>query len=113
VSQAGGIVLDSPAMRPGIGDRRLRAERRLFDVHARLVRARSELAIVEEQYQAFAEMAEEARMRMLISETALAHQEWQEARRHAETMERSCAEARTLVADLERTQNELLDELVV
>jgi len=100
-------------MRPGLTDRRVRVERRLFDVHARLERARAELALADEQLAALADAADDARTRMLVSETALANREWSEARRHAEVMARSRDAARAAVADLERTQDELLSQLVL
>lgn len=99
-------------MRPSLSDRRQRVERRLFDVHARLERARAELALAEEQLHALSEVADEARVRMLVSETALANREWDEARRHAEVMERSRDAARHAVAELEHAQDELLSQLV-
>ncbi|MCU1490625.1 MAG: hypothetical protein JWM85_2030 [Acidimicrobiaceae bacterium] len=100
-------------MRRETGDRRLKAERELFEVHARLGVARSELEVVEAQHAALAEIAEESRVRMLIAETAMAHREWDEARRHQETLERACRAARSRVSDLERAQDELLDHLLV
>ncbi|HVC24502.1 MAG TPA: hypothetical protein VND23_01985 [Acidimicrobiales bacterium] len=100
-------------MRPGLTDRRQRVERRLFDVHARLERARAELALADEQLAALADAADDARTRMLVSETALANREWGEARRHAEVMERSRDSARAAVAELERAQDELLSQLVL
>ncbi|MDA8291699.1 MAG: hypothetical protein M0Z33_08485 [Actinomycetota bacterium] len=99
-------------MRPGLTDRRQRVERRLFDVHARLDRARAELAIVEEQLAAFTDAADEARIRMLVSETAQADRDWNEARRHSEVMARSRDAARAAVAELERLQDELLSQLL-
>ena len=58
-------------------------ERRLMEVHARLVRARQELAVVEEQLEVFLETADEARIRALVSETPLADRDWHDAQRHA------------------------------
>ncbi len=100
-------------MRHGTSDSRQRVERRLFDVHARLERARAELALADEQLAALEEAASDARTRMLVSETPLADREWNDARRHAEVMERSRDAARHAVADLERAQDELLARLVV
>lgn len=88
-------------------------ERRLTEVHDRLLKARQELAIVEEQLVVFNETAEDARIRALVSETPLADHEWQEARRHEEAMERGRDAARARVAELERAQDELLAKLVV
>ncbi len=100
-------------MRPGLTDRRQRVERRLFDVHARLERARAELALAEEQLLVLGEAADEARIRMLVSETALANREWSEARRHAEVMERSRDATKATISELERAQDELLAQLVL
>jgi hypothetical protein len=88
-------------------------ERRLTEVHGRLVKARQELAIVEEQLAMFTETAEDARLRALVSETPLANHEWQEARRHEEAMTRGRDAASARVAELERAQDELLSKLVV
>ena len=102
------------AMRSGAGDRRQKqAERRLFEIHARLAAARAELEVVEAQHAALEAMADDARVKMLLSETALAHREFEEARRHEEAMRRSCAAARAAVSELERVQSELFDNLVV
>jgi len=87
--------------------------RRLMEVHARLVRARQELANVEEQLVIFLDTADEARLRSLVSETPLANKEWQEARRHAEAWTRSRDEQRARVAELEKAQDELAAKLVV
>jgi hypothetical protein len=88
-------------------------ERRLLDVHARLVRARQELAVAEEQLDLFLETAEEARIRALVSETPLADRDWQDAQRHAEAMIRGRDNASARVVELERAQDELLSKLVV
>ena len=88
-------------------------ERRLVDVHERLVRARQELAIVEEQLASFEETADDARIRSLVSETPLANHEWREASRHAEAMQRGRHAARARVGELERAEAELLSKLVV
>lgn len=82
-------------------------------MHARLERARAELALAEEQLHALAEAADEARIRMLVSETPLANREWGEARRHAEVMERSRDATRAAVVELEKAQDELLSQLVL
>ncbi len=86
---------------------------RLTEVHERLVKARQEVAILEEQMLVFAETAEDARIRALVAETPLASKDWHEARRHEEAMQRGLASARERVAELERAQDELLSKLVV
>ena len=64
-------------------------ERRIRDVHARLVRAREELAVLDEQLAVVLESADEARVRALVSETPLATREHDEAARHADAMVRA------------------------
>jgi len=87
--------------------------RRLTDVHQRLVKARQDLAIVEEQLLVFDETADDARIRSLVSETPLANHDWNEARRHADAMRRGRDDLRARVGELERAQDELLSKLVV
>jgi hypothetical protein len=83
-------------------------ERRIRDVHSRLVRAREELAVLDEQLAVMAESAEDARMRSLVSETPLATHEYTEARRHADAMARARSALAASVVDLEHRQDELL-----
>ena len=82
-------------------------------MHGRLVKARQELAIAEDQLLIFTETADEARIRSLVSETPLANHEWSEARRHAEAMTRSRDMQKAQVEELERVQDELAGKLVV
>jgi len=83
-------------------------ERRIRDIHRRLVQAREELAVLEEQLAVVTEEAEEARVRSLVSETPLAAHEYAEIRRHADAMERARLALRATVGDLVRRQDELL-----
>lgn len=83
-------------------------ERRLMDVSKRLLKAKEELAVVDEQFRALEEAADEARLRSLVSETPLAARESQEAQRHAAAM----ASARNALAQqVQRLQGEI-DELL-
>jgi hypothetical protein len=88
-------------------------ERRLRDTEAKLVRAREELALLEEQAMSFNDDADEAQVRAVVSETPLAEREWHEASRHAEVVARSIARARQRVTDLERAREELSGRLAV
>jgi hypothetical protein len=88
-------------------------QRRLAEVTARLVKAREELAITEEQLAFFDDSADEARIRSLVSETPIANQEWTEAQRHADAYRRGRDLARARVVELEAAQDELLSKLVV
>ncbi len=87
---------------------RVLLERRIRDVHSRLVRAREELAVLNEQLAVVQESADEARVRALVSETPLASQEHNEAARHADAMVRRATSLGKVVSDLERRQDELL-----
>jgi hypothetical protein len=87
-------------------------ERRLFDVAQRLKRAREELALIDEQLAVLSDAADEARIRSLVSETPLSNREYAEAQRHADAMARSRRAVEAEVAELQSTQDELLDRLV-
>jgi hypothetical protein len=83
-------------------------ERRIRDVHTRLVRAREELAVLDEQLAVVADEAEEARLRSLVSETPLAAHEYAEVKRHADAITRAREAMGTAVDDLQHRQDELL-----
>jgi chromosome segregation ATPase len=86
-------------------------ERRLTDVGARLARLREEMGVADEQLAHFADEADETRLRALVSETPLAEHEHREAQRHADAMARHRIEVEAEIARLERTLDELLDQL--
>jgi len=88
-------------------------ERRLTAVTDRLRRARQELAVLDEQLAALVDVADDARIRALVSETPLADKEHQDAQRHADALGRSRTAMVDTIAELERAQDELLDRLVV
>jgi hypothetical protein len=87
---------------------RVLLERRIRDVHTRLVRAREELAVLNEQMTVVQDSADEARVRALVSETPLASREHDEASRHADAMVRAREALRKTIADLEDRRDELL-----
>jgi hypothetical protein len=87
-------------------------ERRLFEVAERLRALREELAVADEQHAVLAEAADEARLRALVSETPIAGREHTEAQRHADAMARHRADVVGEIAELERSQDELLDRLL-
>lgn len=91
---------------------RVLIERRLTDVSQRLKRAREHLSVIDDQLRALSEEADELRIRSLVSETPLAHREYTEAQRHVDAMERSKRMIASEVAELEKTQDDLLDRLV-
>jgi hypothetical protein len=87
-------------------------ERRLSEVSDRLRKLREELAVSDEQLAHLAEIADDARLRALVSETPLAGREHHEAQRHADAMSRHRGEVLSAIARLEQTQDELLDRLL-
>jgi hypothetical protein len=88
-------------------------ERRLRDAHDQLVRARAEMAVLDEQLLVVDEIADDTRLRALVSETPLAAKEYDEANRHATAMRQNRAALVDRIAELERRQDDLLDRLVV
>ena len=84
-------------------------ERRLAEVGNRLQRLRSDLAVAEEQLAHFEEEADEARIRALVSETAIADRDRRGAERHAASMTRHRDGLREEIQRLETVQDELLD----
>ena len=88
-------------------------ERRLSDAHQRLQRARSELAVLDEQLVVVNEMADDTRLRALVAETPVAAKEHDEVSRQVSAMLRSRTVLVEQIADLERRQDDLLERLVV
>ncbi len=86
-----------------------RVERRLSDVADRLKRLRADLEVAEEQFLHFEELAEDARLRALVSETPAAERQHRDAARQAETMARHRAQLREEIRSLEEQQDDLLD----
>ena len=87
-------------------------ERKLSEISGRLRALRDELRIADEQLAHFAEEADDARLRALVSETPLAEHEHAEAQKHADAMARHRAKVLDELADLEKTQDDLLDRLI-
>ncbi len=86
-------------------------ERRLREVAVRLRELRQELVVSDEQLAHFAEQADDARLRALVSETPIAGQEHREAQRHSDAMARHRDDVRAEIDRLEAAQDELLDRL--
>ena len=95
------------------GMQRSAVERSLRDVHARLVKARQDLAVIDEQMMSVVDAADDARLRSLVSETPIAAHELNDAQRHADAFTRARKALIDLIGELERRQDELLGKLVV
>jgi predicted nucleic acid-binding Zn-ribbon protein len=91
---------------------RATVERRLIEIGHRLKSLRSELAVADEQLAHFADIADDTRLRALVSETPVADKEHQQAERHATAMRRHREEVAAEIAQLEARQDELLDQLL-
>ncbi|HUC35734.1 MAG TPA: hypothetical protein VMR97_01275 [Acidimicrobiales bacterium] len=92
--------------------RRALVERSLRDAHARLVRAREQLAVLDEQVLVLNDAADDARIRSLVSETPLAGHDYSDAQRTADAANRERASLVATIGELERRQDELLGRLV-
>jgi hypothetical protein len=93
--------------------RRSVVERSLRDVHGRLVRVRQELSVLDEQVAFLNDVADDARIRSLVSETPLAGHEYTDAQRSADAAGRARSALVATIGELERRQDELLGKLVV
>ena len=87
-------------------------EKQLSASADRLRRLRNELAVIDEQLASLADTADDTRVRALVSETPLADREHTEARRHADAMASQRARVVAAIAELESSQNKLLDRLL-
>lgn len=86
-------------------------ERKLSEAGDRLRQLRAELAVVDEQLASLADTADDARLRAMVSETPMADREHRDAQKHADAMARHRAELVAQIAELQRSQDELLERL--
>jgi hypothetical protein len=87
-------------------------ERSLAEIGDRIGRAREDLRIVEEQVLFQMDVVEEAKTRMLVSETPLADREFRIARDDLERLESQRTEVTTEITELQREQDRLLDRML-
>ena len=87
-------------------------ERSLQDLGERLNRAREELRIVEEQLLFQMDVLEDAKTRMLVSETPLADREFRIARDDHERLVRERERVAEGISELQREQDRLLDRML-
>ena len=86
-------------------------ERKLSEAAERLRQLRAELGVVDEQLAFLADAADDARLRAMVSETPMADKEHREAQKHADAMSRHRSQLASQIAELERSQDELLERL--
>lgn len=84
----------------------------MAEIADRLTKARAELRIVEEQLLYQMDVLEEAKTRMLVSETPLADRAFRVARDDHENLQRQRGRAEAEVTDLQREQDRLLDRML-
>lgn len=86
-------------------------ERKLTNLSTELVSLRRELVVVDEQLQYLIDVAEDARLRSLVSETPLAASEHRDAARSVVAVRRDREALAKRMAKLESRQDALLDRL--
>lgn len=91
--------------------RRAAVERKLWRNVDRLRQVREELAVAQAQLEHFAEVADTAELEALVSESRLAEAEHRDADRSVAVMRRNRDRLRDELARLERTRDDLLDQL--
>ena len=89
----------------------MRIEASLSELGGLLVRAREDLRILDEQIAFQSEVVEDAKTRMLVSETPLADREHAEAQKHVDAMTRSRSAVTASIAELELAVDDLLGRL--
>lgn len=87
-------------------------EKKLTQTVADLQRAREEIRILDEQIAYSADTAEDARLRSMVSETPLAEREHRGAARAVAALQRDRSVWVERMQKLERTQDNLLDQLI-
>ena len=85
-------------------------ERRLRTVGGEIVGLRNELRVLDEQLAHFAEEADDARLRSLVSETPLAGREHRDASRTVAALQKDRTVKVDRLSKLELKQDGLLDE---
>ena len=86
-------------------------EKRLLEISRRIKKEKEELLIAEEQLISLIDDAGEARIRSLVSETAISDNDRRDSARQSENMEKYCQKIRNEIQRLEEIQDGLLDKL--
>lgn len=89
----------------------MRVEKTLVHVGDRLSRAREELRIVEEQLLFQIDVVDQARTRMLLSETPLADREFRMARDDLDRIEAQRSRLQDEISEMRDEQDRLLDRM--
>lgn len=81
----------------------------MAEVADRLKRLRADLEVADEQCLHFDDLADDARLRALVSETPGSERQHRDAARQAEVMARNRTRLREEIRSLEQQQDDLLD----
>jgi predicted nucleic acid-binding Zn-ribbon protein len=90
----------------------MRIQKNLSDLGDDLNRAREDLRIIEEQLLFQTDVVEEAKTRMLVSETPIADREFRIARDDLDRLQRERGRLITEIDELRREQDRLLDRML-
>ncbi len=90
----------------------MRIHKNLSDLSDELTRAREDLRIVEEQLVFQNDVVEEAKTRMLVSETPVADREFRIARDDLDRLQRQRERLVAEIDELRREQDRLLDRML-
>ena len=89
----------------------MKVQKNLSEISERLSKAREELRIAEEQVVFQNDVLEDAKTRMLVSETPLADREFRTARDDYERLVAQRERAQTEIVELQGEQDRLLDRM--
>ena len=89
----------------------MQIEKRMAQVAARITKAREELRIIEEQMLFQMDVVEETKVRMAVAETPLADREYRVARDDYERMVKERDRINGEIAELQREQDRILDDM--
>ena len=88
-------------------------EKRLMEISRRIKKEKEDLLVAEEQLISLINDADEARIRSLVSETAISDNDRRDSARQSKNMEKYCQKIRNEIHRLEEIQDGLLDKLNV
>ncbi|MDP6323442.1 MAG: hypothetical protein QGF06_05900 [Acidimicrobiales bacterium] len=86
-------------------------EKRLMEISRRIKQQKEDLLVAEEQLISLSSDADEARIRSLVSETAISDNDRRDSVRQSENMQKYCHKIRNEIQRLEEIQDALLDKM--
>ena len=86
-------------------------EKRLMEISRRIKQQKEDLLVAEEQLISLRSDADEARIRSLVSDTAISDNDRRDSVRQSENMQKYCHKIRNEIQRLEEIQDALLDKM--